>query len=650
MKISTILDQIDEGALALPQFQRGYVWNRDQVRGLMDSLYRRHPIGSLLVWLTKPDEADVRGDHALSPGAVKLLLDGQQRVTSLYGIIRAKPPAFFDGNEKAFTNLYFHLDEEVFQFYGPVKMGGDPRWIDVTELMEKGVGEIAGRLYENPQFGGDFSNYLERLNRIDGIKSVDLHVDEVTGTDKTVDVVVDIFNKVNSGGTKLSKGDLALAKVCGEWPPAREELKKRLAKWEKAGFHFKIDWLLRNVNTVLTGEAMFTALKDVTPSEFKDGLERAERHIDSILNLIASRLGLDHDRVLGSAYSIPLMSRYLEQRGGKSDHAQEADRLLFWYVHTMLWGRYAGSTETVLNQDLAAIEDNEGALDRLIEQLRKDRGDLRVHPSDFSGWSRGARFYPLMYLLTRVHGARDWESGIELKQHLLGRHTTLHLHHIFPKARLYDAGYERMEVNALANFTFLTADTNIRVSDRDPAEYLPEFRDKNPGVLESHWIPMDEDLWRVERYREFLAARRQLLAEAANSFLQDLAGGLVTAEEFETSIFDREAAYVPGGVEDDAELNELVECNEWVVSQGLPEGELLFELVDEETGAVLANLDLAWPEGLQPQLSQPVTLLLNEESATEEAANKAGYRFFTDFASFKRYVNREILAEEPEAA
>ena len=88
MNISTILDQIDIGSIALPEFQRGYVWNRDQVRGMMDTLYRRHPVGSLLVWETKTDKADeyARGNGRLSSGSVKLLPDGQQRITSLYGI------------------------------------------------------------------------------------------------------------------------------------------------------------------------------------------------------------------------------------------------------------------------------------------------------------------------------------------------------------------------------------------------------------------------------------------------------------------------------------------------------------------------------------------------------------------------------------
>ena len=86
MQIQTILDQIDLGAMALPEFQRGYVWNREQVRGLMYSLYRKHPVGSLLVWVSQTENADARGHQRLQPGSVKLLLDGQQRITSLYGL------------------------------------------------------------------------------------------------------------------------------------------------------------------------------------------------------------------------------------------------------------------------------------------------------------------------------------------------------------------------------------------------------------------------------------------------------------------------------------------------------------------------------------------------------------------------------------
>ena len=139
MKIQTILDQIDLGSIALPQFQRGYVWNRDQVKTLMHSLYHRFPIGSLLVWVTSTDKAATGGSDKGSPHVVKLLLDGQQRITSLYGIIRGKPPKFFDGNSRSFTGLYFHLGDEIFEFYAPLKMKDQPLWVNVTDLMNSGI-------------------------------------------------------------------------------------------------------------------------------------------------------------------------------------------------------------------------------------------------------------------------------------------------------------------------------------------------------------------------------------------------------------------------------------------------------------------------------------------------------------------------------
>lgn len=420
MQISTILDQIDLRSIALPKFQRGFVWNRDQVRGLMYSLYRKHPIGSLLVWVTNAEGADARGEGSLPKGTVKLLLDGQQRIATLYGIIRGKPPAFFDGRPEIILGLYFNLEDESFEFYAPMKMKGNSTWVNVTEVIQQGAGRHIVNLVRNPDLASKIEAYASRLSSIDQIKSIDLHIEEVTGEDKDVDTVVDIFNRVNSGGTKLSTGDLALAKICAGWPEARERMKDCLRKWSKAGFYFKLDWFLRCINAVITAKAPYSAMKNLDTATFQKGLQLTEKTIDALLNLISSRLGLDHDRVLGSRYSFPLLARYLMQCGGYLKDSRERDKLLFWYVHTFLWGRYTGSTETVLAKDLSLIEKTEGALEKLVAALRQDRGNLDIQPGDFAGWSQGARFYPLLYMMTRVCKAEDWESGIELSSFLLG--------------------------------------------------------------------------------------------------------------------------------------------------------------------------------------------------------------------------------------
>ena len=82
------------------------------------------------------------GTATLQPGVVQLLLDGQQRMTSLYGIIRGKPPDFFDGNEYAFTGLYFNLESETFEYYAPVKMKDDPFWVDVTGVHGRATASV----------------------------------------------------------------------------------------------------------------------------------------------------------------------------------------------------------------------------------------------------------------------------------------------------------------------------------------------------------------------------------------------------------------------------------------------------------------------------------------------------------------------------
>ena len=648
MKISTILDQIDLGSIALPEFQRGYVWNRDQVRGLMDSLYRKHPVGSLLVWVTRTESADSRGDNPLPPGSVKLLLDGQQRITSLYGIVRGNPPPFFYGNSQVFTGLYFNLESQAFEFYAPIRMRGNPLWLSVTEIMQKGPGHFIGQIFRNPELEASADTYTERLNSIGQIREIELHIEEVTGEDKTVDIVVDIFNRVNSGGTKLSKGDLALAKICAQWPDARNEMKGRLDKWRKAGFNFKLEWLLRCINAIVTGEALFGALDKVDVASINQGLQQAEKSIDTLLNLISGRLGLDHDRVLGSRYALPLLARYLVDHGGHLADYKERDKILYWYIHTFLWGRFAGSTETVLNQDLAAIEDPHNGLNRLIGALRQNRGDLRLNANDFIGWSTAARFYPLLYMLTRVHHALDWDTGVELANEMLGKLNRLQVHHIFPKALLYKNGYSRAEVNAIGNFTFLTQDTNLKVSDRDPSVYLEEFARKHPGAVESHWIPTDRELWKVENYKDFLSARRELLAQAANEFLDSLLTGSLAEVAPTGSVLDRESV-VLGGIASKEEQGVLLDTNLWVTEEGFPEGEFSYELTDEATGEPLAVIDLAWPDGLQEGYSQPVALLIDEDAELGEIVNGVGFRFFTDPEMLKKYVREEVIAQLPVA-
>ena len=641
MKISTILDHIDSGLMALPEFQRGYVWNRGQIRALFDSLYRRHPVGGLRVWVTESHSAEYRGDVELAPGMVNLLLDGQQRITTIYSVARGKPPVFFDLDSSIFRGLHFHLQDEQFSFYQPVKMKDDPLWLDVTTALKGRYVKHLISLNLPPEHLG---KYMERAGRIHQILDRELHTDQITGNDKPLDMVVEIFNQVNSSGTTLSKGDLALAKICADWPQARESMKHAVAKWEDKGYKFSLDWLLRSVNTVLTGEAKFRHLHDKTGAEVQDSLVRAEKAIDNILNLIDTQLGLDHDRVLFGRFAIPVMVRHYDQRSGWAS-ARERDKLAFWFAQAGMWGRFSGSTETAIDRCLEILDTEAEPIDALLDDLRLWHGDLAVEPDHFKGWSRGARFYPLLYMLTRKNEAKDWGTGLPLKLGMWGKMNQLEMHHIFPKSQLYPYGYRKPEVNALANFCFLTKDTNLKIGNRLPEEYLPEVEARHPGALRSQWIPEDPELWKIENYPAFLEARREMLADAANRLLQSLLHGDTRWLGQAPAEPPPPPEVVPGGIETKDEEAAVVFINDWVVDQGLPAGEVEYEYASS-IGEPLAVFDIAWPDGLQPGLSQPVAVLLDEDHETLSLAGASDFRCFTSVEAFLRYIRVEMVPSD----
>lgn len=629
-KLSTLLDQIETGTLLLPEFQRGYVWNRDQVRGLMHSLYLGFPVGGLLLWETEADPAVVRGGGG--PGVRLLLLDGQQRITSLYGVCQGTAPRFFDGDPQAFTDLYFNVEKEEFQFYAPSRMKDDPHWIDVTALFMKGLQPLLDRFAAEPDL---FSTYVERLVRLRSILDREFHEEKITGPSMTTDTVVEIFNRVNSGGTTLSKGDLALARLCAESPDLRERMRQHLGTWQDLGYSFTLDWLLRNATAVATGRSQFKSLDRIDAEEFRQALEESVVYIGRFLEALSGRLGLDHDRVLMARYAIPVVSRLLHLSGGQFADARERDKTLYWYVHAALWGRFAGSTETFLAQDYETLA--ESGVDGLIASLERIRGgQLIIQPDDFEGSSRGARFYPLLYMLTRTLGAKDFGSGLPLHAEMLGKLTSLQVHHIFPKALLYKHGYERGTVNAIANFCFLTQETNLIVGARAPEEYLAEVAERQPGVLASQWIPQDPALWKVDRYPEFLAARRELLAAAAETFLTKLRAGEAEAR-----------VPAPRGpvsvVLDDASDPRAAQTKQLVQelrAAGCVEPTLDAEIADPITGRVLSIAEAYWPDGLQPGQGAAIVLELDPDEADLPRLEELGYRVFISADALRGYVER----------
>lgn len=643
-KLAAILDRIDSGSVLLPQFQRGYVWNRDRVCELMRSLYLGYPVGTLLTWETRVDTALTCGrvDAALALRVV--LLDGQQRITSLYGIIRGRPPAFFHGDEGVLSGLRFQVDTEAFEFYAPARMRDDPRWIDVTSLYTRGLGHQIGELNAHPGTRARIACYAERLARLWQVLDRDFHEEQLTGEDKTIDVVLDICNRVNSSGTKLSKGDLVLAKKCLQWPDARVAMRAYLAGWEKEGFSFTFDWLLRNVCAVATGQAEFGALDNVQISDFKRALDASTGYINQFLDITAGQLGMDRGRILMGRHAFPVICRILHRGGGRFADSAEPSRALYWYLHAALWGRYASSPETMLNQDCATA--GRSGVRGLIDSLERWRGgSLAIDEGDFIGSGRSSRFYPLLYLLTRVRDGRDFGTGLPPHGQLADGHADVQPHHLFPKAALHAAGYGKQEVNSLANLCFLARETSLVIGKREPDEYCTAVEARHPGALASQWVPQDPALWHIGRYPDFLAARRKLLAEAANEFFAQLRSGTAPGEPSgRQSAHLREAEGVGSrgsrgscGSRDDQVPALLVE----LAQLGCADPAVDCEVPDPATGEVLAIAEACWPEGLRPGHGNPVILRLDPAEAALARLRELGYEVFTSADALRTRARRQ---------
>lgn len=390
------------------------------------------------------------------------------------------------------------------------------------------------------------------------------------------------------------------------------------------------------VTAVAAGRAEFSSLDAVPVPDFRRALEAAARYVSQFLEVVAGRLGLDHDRVLTGRYAIPVICRLLHLTGGHFADPAETDRLLYWYVHSALRGRFAGSTETALNSDYSTAA--RSGVDGLISSLERwQGGNLAVDPRDFEGSGLGSRCYPLLYLLTRVHGARDFGSGLPLHSPLLGDLTSLQIHPVFPKPALQAAGYDRSRVNAVANFCFLTQEATLVIGKRPPQDYLGAVEARHPGALASQWIPPDPARWPVARYPDFLAARRELLAAAANRFLDSLrsghdAGSSAPLERLTVPVGDREDA--------DSRPDQVAALVAELAELGCADPAVDCEVSDPATGGVLTVAAACWPEGLQPGLGDPVILELDPGGADLGRLRELGYEVFTSVESLRGYVRR----------
>jgi len=532
MKISTALEKIDEHQLFVPAFQREYVWKRDDAKQLIDSLIKQYPTGTMLTWETA-SPPELKGPHKYNEkqGAVRILLDGQQRITTLYMLVRGEIPPYYTAAEILNDTRGLHVNVETLElaYYTKNKMENDPRWQNITDIFQRKTrakdivrelekkGETVSR--ERDDVMDDNTRAIENI--------LDREFPEQTiPVRASVREAIDIFYKVNASGVSLTDAELALAQISGCWPEARDTFKKKLTELAEKGFVFKLDFIVY----VLLGclYHLGSEMKKLHDADNDVKLRAAWKLLDGqvldyVASLMRSHAFVDHTDEINSVYALIPITVYCFDKGGAHLTDAEIRKLVKWFYYSQIRTRYVSQLPQKLDRDLRTIKDSKNPFDELLAVIEEERR-LVITPDEFVGRSISHPLFGLLRWYLKSRNAVCFTTGVALRQ-AMGKKYALENDHIFPYSKLKAQGYgqeNRLKYSLaqeLTNRAILTQIANRTKSAADAKAYLADVKGRFPNSLALQCVPEDPALWEIENYEAFLQARRTALASHLNAFL-----------------------------------------------------------------------------------------------------------------------------------
>lgn len=531
--IRELLDDIRKQDIVIPEFQREYVWTREQAKQLMFSLYRQYPVGGLLLWKTdNPPSLKNLDAPPAKLGTVKILLDGQQRLTTLYMLILGETPNYYSENEISNDprDLYFHLRKSEFQYYQPLHMKEDPMWqrvIDCFSDCKISIYKIAKQTVSDPNQQFALAEELNKnLNQLQHICECKLPV-QIVPYHASLEEAIDIFDRINSQGTQLTAAELALTHATAKWPEARRTIKQKLEYCTNENFPFSLTFMTRALTATTTQRALLDTIHGCSREEIKAGWRRLEIIIDYLLAILPAQACIHSTGDMNTTNALIPIIAYLAHNDCTFPDQKSVNHAINWFYAALLWGRYTGQTDQKLEADLSIVAKEVQPWGPLRNQIIDQRGRIDVKSSDFEGRNAQHPLYRMAYVLAKANDARDWFNGAHLGS-TKNSASTIIGHHVFPQKLLYKSGWNadnhlhRQVVNEIANRAFLANTPLASLSGKAPMDYLPSVEEKYPGILSAQSIPMDPRLWHLDRYEEFLHQRRNLLASGINDLLNNL--------------------------------------------------------------------------------------------------------------------------------
>jgi hypothetical protein len=514
------MEMVDRDELILPEIQREFVWQPRSVILLFDSLFRQLPIGHMLVWKARRPvrSKGFYGRKAPSGSTIDsfygYLLDGQQRITALTRVR--------DADEKYPLMFYAFPDREsenADPFVWRRKWHAESPWyISVRDLITgdfdvlKYLREIKEDEYYKPEFESRIHDELLNVKQL-----LDYQIGVIEFETDDYRAATELFIRFNSTGTKLKKSDLFLAELAVEVPGLVVSDIQRAAQ-KYANFGFTMPFLTQCLLAVCTRRLRTkarSAWSGSENSEIKDAWRRTERGLGHVIRLLTGTVRWQSGSLIPSFNAlIPLLFVAAENDGIGTSESSLARR---WLLLTGIRGHFSGSAHTEIDRLLRRLTPNAS-----IQELCKATGSSslkKLRPNEFVASRISGPLMSLYVSMLAENDARDWcDHHARLDGTVSGHNARLQVHHFFPQSLLRKHGWGEDEINTVANYTLLSAGTNLKVWAEEPATYMKRVLVPE-AQLTKQCIPLNRDLWHLERYGDFLEERRKLMATAANDFL-----------------------------------------------------------------------------------------------------------------------------------
>jgi hypothetical protein len=325
-----------------------------------------------------------------------------------------------------------------------------------------------------------------------------------------------LFIRFNSVGRRLSTSDLAMAKLAISVPRlGGEKIAKAMHKWET--FNFTRPFLVQCLLAVLTGRLQLRDARGIwnafDENQIRQAWDRTERGISEVITLLTGTLRWESsDWVPSFNALVPLI---VVMAHIKTPGASDREIARRWLILATLRRYFSGSANTVLDQLLRRIQ-NGPNIKRLWSVTKSKL--RRVRPDDFDTSRLSGPVMSMYHSMLRSQDARDWLTNEPLDGSVIGQSAALNVHHFFPRSLLKKHKYDSDQINTFANYTLLLRAGNLDAGTEEPATYLA----RQPVPAEQlilQCIPMDQQLWCIKNYDDFLVERRKLLAQRMNDFL-----------------------------------------------------------------------------------------------------------------------------------